>query len=217
MILTCPACATRYLVDPSAIGPEGRRVRCARCSHTWAQPGTAPPPRKSAELPIQRMAPTDRPRPIPAGSNLPALRQERRSNWAGWTALAITLAGLGIAVVGGRERVVALWPPAKPFYQAIGLWAEPNIEVARVTKAGNPPDGAKDAVILEIEVVNRGNAPGLVPKLAVALRDDKNRDLVAWAVTPDEVPLKPGEARVIRTRGNVVPGAQAIAVTPVPR
>lgn len=217
MILTCPACATRYLVDPAAIGPDGRQVRCARCGHAWAQAGTpAAPKRAAAELPIQRPAPTDRPRPIPAGSNLPALRQERRSGWAGWTALAITLAGLGVAVVGGRERVVALWPPAKPFYQMVGLWAEPNIVVSRVSKPSNA-DAAKNAVTVEIEVVNRGNAPGLVPKLAVALRDDKNRDLVAWAVTPDDVMLKPGEARVIRTSGNAAPGAQAIAVTPVPR
>jgi predicted Zn finger-like uncharacterized protein len=39
MILTCPNCATRYVVPDSAIGHEGRRVRCASCKHSWFQEG----------------------------------------------------------------------------------------------------------------------------------------------------------------------------------
>ena len=37
MIVTCPACTTRYLVDPRALGDAGRVVRCANCSKTWHQ------------------------------------------------------------------------------------------------------------------------------------------------------------------------------------
>ena len=37
MILTCPACTMRYLVSEGAIGPKGRRVRCANCGHQWTQ------------------------------------------------------------------------------------------------------------------------------------------------------------------------------------
>ncbi|HEX7872100.1 MAG TPA: MJ0042-type zinc finger domain-containing protein [Sphingobium sp.] len=39
MILTCPNCATRYIVPDSAIGLDGRRVRCASCKHSWFQEG----------------------------------------------------------------------------------------------------------------------------------------------------------------------------------
>lgn len=35
MILVCPACAKRYLIPDSAIGPDGRQVRCAACRHSW--------------------------------------------------------------------------------------------------------------------------------------------------------------------------------------
>lgn len=37
MILTCPACSTKYVVKDGAIPPAGRQVRCAACKHSWHQ------------------------------------------------------------------------------------------------------------------------------------------------------------------------------------
>ena len=37
MILTCPNCATQYVVKDGAIPPLGRQVRCASCKHSWHQ------------------------------------------------------------------------------------------------------------------------------------------------------------------------------------
>lgn len=35
MILECPACETRFLVDSALIPAEGREVKCAKCGHQW--------------------------------------------------------------------------------------------------------------------------------------------------------------------------------------
>ena len=42
MIIACPACSTRYVVPDSAIGIEGRTVRCAKCRHSWFEEGSLP-------------------------------------------------------------------------------------------------------------------------------------------------------------------------------
>lgn len=54
MIIACPACATRYVVPDSAIGVDGRTVRCAKCRHSWFQDGpeVAPRPQASAPAPM---------------------------------------------------------------------------------------------------------------------------------------------------------------------
>jgi predicted Zn finger-like uncharacterized protein len=35
MILTCPKCATRYIVDDGEMRPEGRKVKCGACGEEW--------------------------------------------------------------------------------------------------------------------------------------------------------------------------------------
>lgn len=77
MIIACPACATRYVVPDSAIGVDGRTVRCAKCRHSWFQEGSgtdlgAAPAKAAAAAPTPpppapepRSAPPPPPEPEP--------------------------------------------------------------------------------------------------------------------------------------------------------
>ena len=74
MIIACPACSTRYVVPDTAIGVEGRTVRCAKCRHSWFQNGPELAERPEAPqsggmvaappAPVQQ-APTPTPTPSP--------------------------------------------------------------------------------------------------------------------------------------------------------
>lgn len=69
MIISCPACATRYVVPDTAIGAEGRTVRCAKCRHSWFQEGAEsvaqPAPAPRAPVPPAPAAASPEPAPVP--------------------------------------------------------------------------------------------------------------------------------------------------------
>lgn len=66
MIIACPACATRYVVPDSAIGVDGRTVRCAKCRHSWFQSGPELPDRPERIVIPQPAAAPPAPAPVAA-------------------------------------------------------------------------------------------------------------------------------------------------------
>lgn len=52
MLIVCPSCASSYRIDPAALRPAGRAVRCARCKAVWqAAPDAEPAAAEAVERP----------------------------------------------------------------------------------------------------------------------------------------------------------------------
>src|SRR5579864_5434836 len=74
MIIVCPACETRFLVDDAALGVGERRVRCANCGHLWLYSRVADEIAKlEAAGETGKQAPVA---PAPAEPEVPPLRAE---------------------------------------------------------------------------------------------------------------------------------------------
>lgn len=60
VIVSCPACTTRFSLDAALLGESGRTVRCAKCAHKWKQ---LPPKAEAAETEIALAAAESAPLP----------------------------------------------------------------------------------------------------------------------------------------------------------
>jgi predicted Zn finger-like uncharacterized protein len=63
VIVSCPACATRFSLDAALLGESGRNVRCAKCGHKWKQ---LPPKLENPEGIPAEIAAAAEPAPAPA-------------------------------------------------------------------------------------------------------------------------------------------------------
>jgi predicted Zn finger-like uncharacterized protein len=213
MIVTCPSCATRYLVDPRALGNAGRVVRCASCSKTWHQ---TPPDDLPRSLDI---GPADGPPDFTTvRPHLPALPRRRGLPWTTIAAavfLLILLSG-AVAAIAAREQVVALWPPATRLYTMVGLSVAPpgiGLELRKTTPAFTTENGVRTLVV-EGEVVNISPIARDVPTLKVVLRDRDGGELQSLSFNVSEQRLLPGASVPFRTSiAQPNPAATSVLVT----
>lgn len=139
MILICPACSTRYFLDPERLTEAGHRVRCTGCGEIWFQepdfvseqefpesyipdplPLVEPPPQSFQK--VMESIP-DSVRPVLGPDLLPQARAAPRRAawlWGGGVALALyALAFLG--VVAMRDDLVMRWPPVVYVFDTLGI------------------------------------------------------------------------------------------------
>ncbi len=224
MILTCPSCSIRYLVNDRALGAQGRVVRCARCGHSWfEEPPAAADLAAAPARPIEPEAADDavfppeiddapppvrgpqRVRPMPPGSNLPALPGAvgRGRGWIGWVALVVVLIGGFVGGIGWRDQIVAYWPPALQLYALAEL---PVVIAPRLAfefrNIGHDQAVEEGQKVFKItgEVVNVGTAAQRVPRLRVAISDENGKELSHWTVIMPPRKLTPGDVAPFTAR-----------------
>jgi predicted Zn finger-like uncharacterized protein len=147
MILTCPACATRYQVDEAKFPPDGRQVRCVKCGHSWHQPGPSPEPEPEEAAPVAPSGPAAAPMaaPLPSepesivepvhprvyAADPPQTQQAEpgeQIGWGmrvalalGWAALIAMILLIGFAAVRYRQEIALLWPQSAGVYSNLGM------------------------------------------------------------------------------------------------
>ncbi len=95
MLIVCPSCASQYELDAAKLGPEGRKVRCARCQTQWHVDA-------SAEMP-----------PVPSAEETQALLAEELERAAAIDAEVTAVAAEAERMIADSEAVPEEAPPVE--------------------------------------------------------------------------------------------------------
>jgi predicted Zn finger-like uncharacterized protein len=212
MILTCPACGTRYQVDEANFPPAGRQVRCAKCGHGWYQPGAVPATQAPEALEPAIEPAAESPLPpfegLREGFAAPAAPPKEKMPWrdrlllaAGWLALAAAVLLIGFAAVRYRQQISEIWPQSASVYRGLGLRVDAKgLTIDQLSYARAREDG-QAVLALTGRIVNGGAHELPVPQsVLVILSDDAGREVYRWSFTPKAQSLKPGQSVAFATR-----------------
>ncbi len=123
---------------------------------------------------------------------LAARRKEKRRS-SRWTALALVLFAINVAVIGARDEVVRTLPQTASFFAAIGLPVNlRNLKFEDVKILKDAQDGV-NVLVVQGTIVSTTNKPVTVPRLRFAARDAAGQDIYTWTALPSRSILGPGE------------------------
>jgi predicted Zn finger-like uncharacterized protein len=242
VIVSCPACATRFSLDASLLGPAGRNVRCAKCGHRWRQEPPAPieplPPVELEALTDQSGADQSVADELPAGMapGLAALlsgREQQQKSAAQvvvppklkpaqpkrkvglwpWILLLGILCGLAVAAYIYQGPIARMFPAAQSIFDMFGAGEN---DAARVLQIGNIKSEQRSGLTaIRGDVFNPTDYPLSVPPLMVtALDKDKNPIGEGFRFRTQEAQIAPGETITFRVLYDNPPaGVTSIIVT----
>jgi len=192
MQVTCPNCRARYAVDPLAIGPSGRTVQCARCSHRWFETMKLPAD-PALPPPTESLPESNGPQPSYT-AGLPAVIAPRAPfRWGRWiSALVAILIVVGAAAFAYRDelnnRLPSDWRTVLGFQKTPKAAEFPRLELDLAASKVELIDGR---YVVRGEVLNSGRAAGSTTALKLVFR--KGEDVLGERVYPlVEGPIAPG-------------------------
>lgn len=207
MILVCPSCDTRYFAEDSAIGKEGRRVRCVSCGHSWfaktetegqAAPEDTGLTREQVERLRQTAAANSASRNGPHAEYRAKEHARRQKNRLHATAIAWGAGFLIFAAFAGsavlfRNQVADAWPRAATIYRMAGLDVNRfGVTLADVT-AKRSFDGTTPVLTVTGTATNPTKVAKPAPMLRVLLKDEKGKEVQAWTDSIGVLSLAPGQ------------------------
>lgn len=171
------------MVPDQAIGASGRTVRCAKCHHTWFVAATAESSLPGLDALMEEEAARPKPKPIPPGSNLPALKAPSAS-------LGLKLTAGGLFATACALLALALWPQVYGLPRSEGLaLAELNM-LQRYDEAR--PDAQHPLYEITGKIVNTAGETLDVPTLRVTVTDKEGNKLQYWDFSEDGKTLEAG-------------------------
>ncbi len=232
MILTCPACATRYRVaDREFEGSAGRTVRCANCGHLWYAYAAGSPAREGREqvgdaagnIPPQSEAPGGTP-PLLSAPRIEVtarlhtpLSKRKGRRWPA-TSRVVTVVLLMLALSATALiliRQFAPMPAASRLYASAagsGASSQTGLVIQKIE-----PARTSDGLVVDGEIANPGSVFREVPRLRVALEDSTGKEIRSEIVDPPKTRLAPGETAHFETQfANPPDAATGVSVTFAP-
>jgi predicted Zn finger-like uncharacterized protein len=228
MILTCPACATRYFLPDVQIGRSGRTVKCANCGNLWR----AEPEPEEVEVPQINFDAEVPPNPGPSFSsaepepdneaefNAAAERRARQQgliNAAIWAALAAAIAIALVCAIIFRIEVVKLAPRMATAYAAIGMPVNASGLLIDKVQAAPAMVGGRRGLNVTGVLTNVAAKSRPAPAFRVSILDSTGKTLSQKIIQVPAQALKVGETRRFLLQvADPPPGAIDVMVAPAP-
>lgn len=196
MILQCPECSARFAVPDGLVPPEGRTVKCGRCTHQWHADGPIPMEGEDFAAMAQHAAEAlDEDAPV-AARQLPVRQPDP------WPRLPFVLGAVAAAASWLIVAFIAYFPGwmdapvLRGIYESFGVRSTAGLVFEDISMQRNQVE-AQTQFLISGSVTNRSAETRMVPAVRVQLKNKEGAAI--WErVYPVNEPLEAGKPYAFR-------------------